>query len=156
MRFLRIIRRGRWQKRPEPDWPKDSGLPSDALGDMQTSRCRLSVYAVTDAIGGRRVAAAMAATREWISNVEYAVFEDFELESLGISVQHTLGDTPDDGVNGLHYDLGNLTANRLSQLAEIISTGEIRRMTWSDVRALLADEIRAGLVDAARVRPKIA
>lgn len=155
MKLLRIIRRGRWQKRPEPDWPKDSGLPSDALGDMQTSRCRLSVYAVTDAIDGQRVATAMAGTREGISNIDYAVFEDSELESLGISVQHTLGDTPDDGVNGLHYDLGNLTARRLAQLAEIVSVGEIRRMAWSDVRTLLIDEIRAGLVDAARVRPKI-
>lgn len=155
MRFLRIIRRGRWQKRPEPDWPKDSGLPSDALGDMQTSRCRLSVYAVTDAIDGQRVAAAMAATREGISNIDYAIFEDSELESLGISVQPTPGDTPDDGVNGLHYDLGNLTAKRLAQLAEIVSAGDVARMAWSDVRTLLVDEMAAGLVDAARVRPKI-
>ena len=122
---------------------------------MQTSRCRLSIYAVTDVIDGQRVATAMAATREGISNIDYAVFEDSELESLGISVQHTLGDTPDDGVNGLHYDLGNLTARRLAQLAEIVSVGEIRRMAWSDVRTLLIDEIRAGLVDTARVRPKI-
>lgn len=122
---------------------------------MQTSRYLLSVYAVTDAIDGRRVAAAMAATREGISNMDYAIFEDSELESLGISVQHTPGDTPDDGVNSSHYDLGNLTTRRLAQLAEIVSAAEIRRMAWSDVRALPIDEINSGLVDATRVRPKI-
>ena len=155
MRFLRIVRRSRWQKRPEFDWPKDSGLPSDAFGDIQTSRCRLSVYAVTDAIDGQRVATAMAATREGISNIDYVIFEDSELELLGISVQHTPGDTPDDGVNKMHYDLGNLTARRLAQIAEIVSVGEIRRIAWSNVRTLLIDEISAGLLDVTRVRPKI-
>ena len=70
MRFLRIIRHRRWQKHPEPDWPKDSKLPSDAFSDIQTSKCHLSVYAVTDMIDVQRVATAMVATREWISNID--------------------------------------------------------------------------------------
>lgn len=155
MRFLRIVRRSRWQNRPEPDGPKDSGLSSDVLGDMQTTRCRLSVYAVTDTINGQRVAAAMAATRERISSIDYAIFEDSELESLSISVQHTPGDTPDDDVNKMHHDLGNLTTRRLCQLAEIVFAGEISRMAWYNVRELLLDEISAGLLDATRIRPKI-
>ena len=155
MRFLRIIRHGKWQKRPEPDWPKDIGLPSDAFGDIQTSKCRLSVYAVTDMIGGQRVAMAMAATREWVSSIDYAIFEDSKLESLGISVQHTPGDTPDNAVNGMHYDLGNLTVRRLAQLAEIVAVGEIRRITESNIKTLLIDEISAGLVDVTRIKLKI-
>ena len=46
----------------------------------------------------------------------------------------------------MHYELGDPTVRRLAQLAEIVSIDEIRRITESNVRTLLIDEISAGLV----------
>ena len=156
MKFLRIIRRGKWEKRPEPDWPEDSGLHCDALCDMRTKECLLSVYAITKTIDVIRVVVALAATRDEISLVDYVVFEDYGLKSFGIAVYQTEGETPDNGVNSSHYDLGNLTVKRLAQLTEIVSTGEYGRIMRCKIKVLLHDAVRNGLLDAKKVRsPKI-
>lgn len=85
MRFLRKVRRGKWVKHPMVDWPEDSGLHCDALDDMRTKECSLSVYAIMNEVDRKRVAVALAATREKIAVMDYAVFEGSGLKSLGIT-----------------------------------------------------------------------
>ena len=152
MEFLRIVRRGKWEKHPTPDWPEDNGLDCDALSDMQTEECRLSVYAVTDEIDQQRVAVAHAATRKHISVIDYITFEGSGLTSLGITVNQTEGKTPDNGVNNLHYDLGNLTVKRLAQLTEIVSEREPIRIPEPCIRTLLRTAISDELLDRTKVK----
>lgn len=156
MKFLRKVRRGKWVKHPSDDWPEDSGLSCDVLDDMQTNECALSVYAITDATDRKRVAVAMAATKQEIALVDYIVFDGSSLESLGVTIQQTKGDTPDSGVNELHYDLGNLTLKRLAQLTEIVSAGEHERIRRSDVKELLCAAARSGQLNVASIKfPKM-
>ena len=123
---------------------------------MQTEECRLSVYATADVADRKRVAVALAATREEISLMDYAVFDGSSLKSLGITIRQTKGDTPDRDVNELHYDLGNLTVKRLAQLTEIVSTGEHRRISRQDVKAALYEAARDGQLNMAWIKsPKM-
>lgn len=156
MKFLRKVRRGKWVKHPVADWPEDSGLHCDALDDMQTNECSLSVYAIMDAVDRKRVAVALAATREKIAVMDYAVFEGSGLKSLGITIRQTKGDTPDMAVNEMHYDLGNLTVKRLAQLTEIVSAGEHKRIPQQDIKTSLYDAVRDGRLNVARIKsPKM-
>ena len=155
MKFLRKIRRGKWAKHPVDDWPEDSGLHCDAFDDMQTKECSLSVYAIMDMADRKRVAVALAATRDEISLMDYAVFEGSSLESLGITIRQSKGDTPDQDVNELHYDLESLTVKRLAQLTEIVSTGEHERIPRQDIKASLHEAVRVGRLSMARIRPKM-
>lgn len=153
MEFLRFVRRAKWEKHPEPDQPEDSGLHCSALFDMQIKECRLSVYAVTNEIDRQRVAVAYAATRDQISVVDYFAFKDSALKSLGITVQKTKGNTPDNSVNDSHYDLENLTVRQVAQLAEIVSKGEYKRIPKRCIKTLLYNAVRCKLLDATKVRP---
>lgn len=144
MKFLRKVRRGKWVKHPTFNWPEDSGLHCDALDDMQTHECNLSVFAIKDVGDRRRVAVALAATREEFAVMDYVVFEGSGLESLGITIRQTAGDTPDVDVNELHYNLGNLTVKRLAQLTEIISDGEHKRIPLRDIKVSLYEAARDG------------
>lgn len=150
--FMRIVRQGRWFKYPVVDWLGDGELQGDALSDIRTQDCRLSVYGVSDEVDRQRVAVALAATREEISHMDYAVFSDSSLDSLGITVQATEGDTPDKTVNRMHYELGNLTVKRLAWLAEIVSAGKHERIWQRQVKALLQEAAGAGRLDKTKVR----
>ena len=156
MKFLRVVRRGRWAKYPDPGWPEDSGLSCDAFEDMRAKECNLSVYAVTDKVGKQRVAVAFAAAREEIALVDYIVFKNSGLESLGVDVRRTKGETPDNDANDVHYNLGNLTAKRLAQLTEIVSAGEHGRMFQRDIRMLLHKAVKDGQLDVTKIKsPKM-
>lgn len=83
--------------------------------------------------------------------MDYAVFADSDLESFGITVQQTEGETPDTEVNKLHYELGNLTINRLVQLATIISAGEHKRVLERKIKTLLHEAASAGQLKKTKV-----
>ena len=146
-RFLRSIRRGRWIKHPALAWLDDGELPSDALGDIQTQDCRLSVYAVAGEADIQMVVAALAATKDHIAKVDYAVFKDVSLVSLGITARQTEGDTPNHTVNRMHYELENLTVVRLAQLAETISTVDHKRIQKKQIETLLQRAASNGHLD---------
>lgn len=152
MKFLRIVKLSRWEKHPESDWPEDSGLHSDALCDMRTTKCHLSVYAITDKIDWQRVAVAFAASRDQIAHVDCIMFEDSDLKSLGIAAQQIKGNTPDNDVNDSHYNLVNLTVKRLAQLTEIVYTGEHKRILQRDIKTLLRDAAKNDLLDITKIR----
>ena len=154
--FLRTVRCGRWYKHPEVTWLKEGELQGDALCDIRAQDGRLSVYIVTNKADRQRVAVALAATREEISSMDYIVFVDSSLESLGITIRLIEGDTPDSMVNELHYELGNLTVKRLAQLAEIVSAGEHKRIWQREIKTMLHDAASTGRLDRARVKhPKM-
>lgn len=154
--FLRAIKRGRWYKYPEIIWLENGELQGDALIDIQTHSGRLSVFKVDNEVDKQRVLVAIAATKDHIANVDYAVFGDDGLDSLGIMMRSTAGDTPDRRANELHYELENLTVRQLAGLAEIISNGTHDRVQRKRVTSWLQDAARGGSLDRTRTKPNIA
>ena len=146
-KFLRVIRQGKWHRYPEVDWLEIGDLKGDALSDIQTQDGKLSVYLVDSEVDRRRVVVALAATRENVSNIDYAVFENARLVLLGIMVDQSPGKMPDQTVNGMHYELGRLTTKRLTQLADVVSAGEHKRILKKRIKELLKEAIDAGRLD---------
>lgn len=149
--FLRSVRQGRWYKYPDVEWLEAGEMQADALSDIQTKDGRLSVYLVANEGDIQRVAAALAANRDKIANIDYVVFAGANLNSLGITVQSTEGKTPDGAINRLHCELGNLTAKRLVQLAEVISAGTHKRIQKRQIKEWLQGAASAGHLDKSKV-----
>lgn len=137
------------------DWLPGKEPSGDALRDIPTQYGRLSVYRVASKAEGRRVAVALAATRKHVSNLDYIVFDGSDLDSLGIKVEVSAGDTPDETVNELHHDLENLTVKRLARLAEIISAGERHRIQRKAMGKLLNEAASTGRLDIDKVNSGI-
>lgn len=153
--FLRTTRHGRWHKKPGMDWLADDEIQGDALNDIRTHECSLSVYGVDSEASIERVVVALAASRDRVTNLDYVVFEDTNLPSLGITVLSTTGQTPDMLANSLHYDLGHLTADRLAGLAKIISGGKHKRVEKSIVKTMLREAADAGILDRTMIKDSI-
>ncbi len=115
-RYLRRIRRGNWCPREEPlDWLPAGERPADALGDLKTRECSLSVWQLTDDGSNReRILAAIASTRMSLGPVDYIVFPSEMLEGLGLVVVKCAGDTHDRVANSAwHHDLTRVSDQRL-------------------------------------------
>lgn len=152
--FLRV-RQSKWFKHPGVDWLEDGELQGNAIDDIQTQNCLLSVFRVNSEADRQRVAVALAATKDYLANVDYVVFEDSDLEPLGITVQQTKGHTPDETANDLHYELGNLTVRRLVRLAEIVSCGEHKRIPKKKIGLWLQEAAREGRLNQEMIKPDI-
>ena len=155
MQFLRKVQQGRWQNHLEVDWLEEGELQGDALTDVPTTRGKISVYRINDRNDWRRVITALAATRDSIAHLDYALFEDVKLDLLGISIKPTYGATPDNTANKLHYELGNLSTRRLVKLTEIIADGEHCRISKKQIEKWLQDAINNSHLDVVNVRPSI-
>lgn len=155
IRFLRSVRRGRWLNPPEMSWLGDEDIQGDALCDIQTQGCKLSVFRADTEVVTQRVVMALAATKDRIANVDYAVFEDSRLESLDITIQQTEVGTPDNMVNSLHYELGNLTVKQLANLAKIIATSTHERTQQARIRSGLLESVSNGRLNREKIKPDL-
>lgn len=154
-RFLRMTRQARWLTYPDLEWMSPSEIQSDALGDLQTKDNKLSVYRIENEEEAERVVIALAANRDNLANLDYAVFEDTILESTDIAIRQQTGETPDEEVNRLHYDLIGLTVGRLAQLAEVLSKGQHDRVPRKQIAAGLRRSVVAGMLDRSRLSPQL-
>lgn len=148
-----------WTK--EPDGPLAAWLPrgelqADALGDVATKQNRLSIYVIDDAAGVTvdRVVAAIAATRDYVTEFDYIAFDVDVLGPLGIKTLVCPGETPDEAVNRVHWDVIDLTAMKLTAFATAIHQGgKVVRRNGTDVGKLINQGLKVGQVDKDRVRP---
>ena len=106
-RYLRVVRQRRWATFPDIEWIAPGETQADALLDLQTKDNRLSVFRVDNDIDIQRVVIALAATRDHVANLDYAIFDDDELIARGIDITRTVGETPDQTANTLHHDIHN-------------------------------------------------
>lgn len=142
-------------KDPSLDWLQDDEVKGDALRDLATDQGKLSVYRISNDNDLQRVVTALAANREYLNNVDYAVFEDTRFASLGIVVDLQSGTTPDLKANEMHYDLCSLTVKRLASLAEIISDGECNRVQKKMVLDWLRAAYAQGHFDETKIKPRL-
>ena len=151
-RFLRAIRQRRWFTYPDILWLSQGELQSDALLDLRTVGNAISIYEVRDDTDELRVATALAANRDNVDVIDYAVFEDIHFTALDLELAQPEGETPDVIVNTLHHDLRNLPARQLVGLAEIISSGVHTRIPRKTVSSLLTEAIEAERLDRGRIK----
>ena len=156
--LLRAIRKNRW--RPElPTWLGSDDVPADPLGDLSTLDNKLSVWYVDDAqqnLG--RVSAALAAGREKIDKLDYALIDIDTLTRLGIESKKTPGESPDDHANkNWHYDLHRLSGKALTSLAKAIlpQTESRARLLPKKVKELIKAGLSNAELDSERLKPEV-
>ena len=115
--LLRKIRKNRWFL-----YLLEGEIPADPLVDLATSANRLSVwYIEADRSNLERVQVALASNGEYVSNFDYALFEDRLLEGLNVKISQTVGSTPDESANvEWHRDVEELSASKLAEIAKIV------------------------------------
>lgn len=120
---LRKVANSKWRVRPDLKWLKDGEIQADALKDLASSHSTVSVYKLTKQISRRRIVAGLASTNDRVTKIEYVLLELDFLYANGFQVKSTpeYGSTKDSGVNGIHYDIVNMTPQKLYDLAQYIA-----------------------------------
>lgn len=154
---LRKIRKAKWYKSSDVPWLLDSDLQADALGDLVTKGNRLSVYLIDDDQANLpQVVAALAASGQYVSDFEYALFDFAALLEFDIEVERAEGNTPDDLVNDWHRELVRLSVQKITALATLIQgRAERRRFLSKQVFKLISQGIAAGNIDRTKLKPSL-
>lgn len=151
---LRKIRQTRWETEEGVGLVTLESIPSDPLGDLQTSGGKLSLWVIEDDHSNlERVIAALASTCSSLSNFDYALFDMEVLDGLGLAYEHVDGASPDHVANvKWHRDLVGLTGMQILRLAERIwSTSERRRVGEREVGRMIASSVEASHLNASQV-----
>jgi hypothetical protein len=116
----------------------------------------LSVYLVDDdQTNLEQIVAALAANADYISDFDYALFNQDTLWGADIKIESVEGDTPDLEVNDWHYHLIELSASSIIALANIILTEAMKKRFLSKrVFELLVSGVSSGQIDRAKLRLK--
>lgn len=154
-RYLRVVRQRRWATFPDIDWIAPGETQADALLDLQTRNNRLSVFRIDNDNDIQRVVVALAATRDHIANLDYAIFDDDELIAQGIDITQTVGETPDKTANILHCDIHNLTARQIELIARTIALADHTRIHSRDIQTMLTDALQSGDLETDGIRPAV-
>ena len=148
---MRVVKKSRWHARPDWDGWEEGDIQGDALLDLRTQDNALSVFRVDESAGIGRIIAALAATRENLSHLDYVVFDDAPLEPIGVNMVQRDGKTPDNEVNDIHYDVVNLTVLKLVQLAQTVSQCRPERVPKIEVKAKLRQSLESRWLDTEKV-----
>ena len=154
-RYLRVVRQRRWATFPDIEWIAPGETQGDALLDLQTRDNRLSVFRVDNDNDIQRVVIALAATRDHVANLDYAIFDDDELVAQGIDITQTVGETPDQTANILHHDIQNLTVLQIELLARTIALADHTRIHRRDIQTMLRDALQSGDLQPDAIRPSV-
>lgn len=146
--LLRKIRKAKWYKNPDVPWLSQKELQADALGDIATAANKLSVYLIEeDKSNLNRVIAALAVQRGNSANFDYALFDLNTIDLLQLEYDRTKGETLDARVNDWHYDLKQLTASKLLELAYTIRGSEISRCREKMVLEIIEEAVASKFID---------
>lgn len=136
-------------------WLSAEELQADAIGDLRSSDNKLSLYLIDEADDAEtlRVVAALAANRERIANVDFALVDVEHLRSIDVSIEESSGDTADSHVNSLHRDLIKLSATQIFKLANHIYDKQLlKRINQGKVEESIKSSLRAQQLDISRVK----
>lgn len=140
-----------WEE-PIP-WLKPGEIPADPLGQLETKDNELSVFEINDDRNRiERVAAALAiGRRSDIDIVEYILFEQSILDSVGIKLRDDEGGTLDEEVNSWHRNMIELSADKLVAFAkQVVPTVPSDYVTHKRVWEVVLDSCRNGRIDLSK------
>lgn len=121
-------------------------VQADSLKNFKTQQNGLSLYKLNDGVTLERILVAIIAKGS-IDKIDYAIFDTSILDLLEIKYKSTLGETPDQGVNDLHVDLVDLSAEQLWLLAlKIQEAGETGCIMKSKVNQALDESKSKGYI----------
>ena len=149
-KFLRSVRQARWHR---PQWTDEdnNSKQADVADDLKTWGNRLSVYMLETPQQLDDTVAALAATRETLSNFDYVEIDTDTLQESQLEYDQTQGETPSTVVNQRHYDFVRLTLDKLVEIAQSIPEHEVHRIPRRKVSNLIEDAVRNGSIPEDRL-----
>ena len=135
-------------------WLGRDDVQADALKNLRTQGNKLSVWQVdSDRANLNRIIAALAAARDTLDKLDYALIEEQSLTGLGLQCIPERGGSFDDDANSRwHQDLRCLTGSSLLGLARLIrAQAELNRVSKADVATMIIDSIETGFIDRTQI-----
>jgi hypothetical protein len=125
-------------------WLSAGEIPADCLADLRTDQCTLSLWEVDEAKSRvMDVACGVVAGGMKIAHFDYALFPIDQLNQFG-ALDKVGGATPLEDINAWHWDLGQLSAQRVLQFAVFLSgNAQFHRIPKADIRQRLRELLRA-------------
>lgn len=142
---VRFIKSSRWDP-PDGIWLKSGDYPADTLVDLETRNNALSIYFVQTEAEIERLVAAIAASRDFINNVDYALFNLSDFNRIGIELAENRGETPDQQVNAWHRDVIQMSVHRIIELVKVIWSARKERVQQKRIKELLVESAVEGYI----------
>jgi hypothetical protein len=153
--LLRKIEKNRWMKMP---YVPAGDVPADALRDLQTGSNNLSVWHVEeDSSNLERIVLAIAATRDAVTNLDYALFGYEVLAETNIKIKSSVGNSPDEIANATwHRDLTELSVSQIANLAKAIDLkGERNRVSERKVLQGIKKALAGGHIHPEKLKQNV-
>jgi hypothetical protein len=117
--------------------------------DLRTDDDALSVWVLGPGDASLEdVVIALATGGTTLSNVDVIIVPEDSVAALSVSIDlDAQGDTPLVDTNGNHREIVKLTAADLVRIGEVLRTGERRRFSEREVRALVSEAINKRRID---------
>ena len=124
--FRKLRAKSSWYSQP---WLPPGAVQADAARCLVTDRNGLSVYKLEDPDEQlKRLIAAIAASRNSVVQLDYAIFPESILTQCQIKQVQEPGELADNEVNQWHVDLVDLSFGKLAEFASAIKKeGKIKR-----------------------------
>jgi hypothetical protein len=155
---LRSIQKSRWYNATSAlSWLPPSALQADVLKDLSTTGNKLSVFVIEEeSVAIERIAVAMATTKQYFKEFDYALFDYGVLDDLAIKHEKTYGATPDSVVNAWHLDLVELTVDKITAVARTIrQNGTLNRIREKTIASLTVAAVRANRLEMGAMPPEM-
>lgn len=143
-----------WNREEKPSWLDNEQVPANTLCDLQTKENCLSVWVVEENLSNLEdIVTAISCTRDFLTKVDYALFDMKYCLSLGIDIEESEGNTPDMCSNKWHRNLIELSVSKIAELAKVMYRhAKIDRVKESRVRNLIKRALGTkGRIDSERL-----
>lgn len=158
MPFLfRQIKKSRWYNSDAQSFLQNDDIPADPLGDLQTKNNELSIWFVDDTKSNlEQIATALAAKRDAVANVDYALLDFQYIKELGFKIKNSKGGTPDKDINEFHKDIIELSGVKLVSLAKVFfQYAKIERIPEKKIIGFIKIAIETERIPRSEVKPAI-
>lgn len=123
--------------------------------DLTPESDQLSVWRSENEPDLLMAAAALASTRDYLDKVDFVVAAENSVESIGLVIATSLGVTAYHLANALHRDLRSLTLGRLLLLADEFVRCPTRRITRTEIKAILLEAVASRHIDATDLKQSL-
>lgn len=114
--LLRTLRKNKFVRELQPAWVPADDVQADALKDLESGENQLSFWLLDDELSDLdRLLAGLAANRDQLANIDFAVIPLEMITQLGIRIEENPGDCLDPQMSLLHRDLSQLTARQAAE-----------------------------------------
>lgn len=140
------------------DWIEEGNVQADVFSSLRTTGNSLSVWVIDkDRTNLNRIVAAMAAGRDTLDKLDYALIDKQELDPLGIQSIQEKGKSADENANiSWHEDIKELSGIKLLDLAVLIKAkAELKRVQKNDIRNLIVNSINRGYISPSRIKDQL-